>query len=59
MTGFAYLISMIVYQIGGLFTGETTFGVFTVIATVLLCVLLYLLFCENKYQTANGQRKAE
>ncbi len=44
MCGFAYVISMIVYQIGGLFTGEATFGVMTVIAIGLLIGLLYLLF---------------
>ncbi len=44
MCGFAYVISMIVYQIGGLFTGEATFGVMTVIAIGLLVGLLYLLF---------------
>ena len=43
MCGFAYVISMIVYQIGGLFTGETTFGVFTAVAAVLLAGIVYLL----------------
>ena len=44
MCGFAYVISMIVYQIGGLFTGEAVFGVGTVVAIALLAGLLYLLF---------------
>ena len=44
MTVFAYLISMIVYQLGGLITGEASFSVFTVIAALILLVLLYLLF---------------
>lgn len=43
MTVFAYVISMIVYQLGGLFTGEATFGVFTVVAVALLAGLIYLL----------------
>ena len=43
MCGFAYVVSMIVYQIGGLFTGETTFGVFTAAALVLLAGIVYLL----------------
>ena len=43
MTVFAYVISMIVYQLGGLFTGEAAFGVFTVIAVALLAGLIYLL----------------
>ena len=43
MCGFAYAVALIVYQIGGLFTGEATFGVFTVFAVVALAALLYLL----------------
>ena len=42
MCGFAYAISMIVYQIGGLITGEATFSVFTIAAFVVLADLLYL-----------------
>ena len=44
MCGFAYVISMIVYQLAGLVLGETTFSVFTVIAILALVVLLYLIF---------------
>ena len=44
MCGFAYVISMIVYQIGGLFTGEATFSVFTVVAVAALAGIVYLLF---------------
>ena len=44
MCGFAYVISMIVYQIGGLITGETSFGVWSVVAFAALAGLLYLLF---------------
>ena len=49
MTVFAYFISMIVYQIGGLFTGEASFGPFTVVAIVLLATIIYLLFRKNRY----------
>ena len=41
--GFAYAMALIVYQIGGLFTGDTTFGVGTVAAVIVLGVLIYLL----------------
>ncbi len=41
---FAYVISMIVYQIGGIITGETSFNIFTLIAIILLITLIYLLF---------------
>ncbi len=48
MCGFAYVIAMIVYQIGGLITGETPFTVFTGIAIVLLAALVYLLIRPYK-----------
>ena len=40
---------MCVYQIGGLITGEVSFGVGTVVAVVLIAGLLYMLFRKNKY----------
>ncbi len=48
MCGFAYVIAMIVYQVGGLITGETPFTIFTVIAMVLLAALVYLLIRPYK-----------
>lgn len=44
MCGFAYAISMIVYQLVGLVLGEACFGVFTIVAVMALVVLLYLIF---------------
>ena len=44
MCAFAYAISMIVYQIGGLFTGEASFGIFTILAFIVLAALLFLIF---------------
>ena len=41
--GFAYAVALIVYQIGGLFTGDTTFGAGTVAAVIVLGVLIYLI----------------
>ncbi len=55
MCVFAYVISMIVYQIGGLFTGEATFSVFTVIALAALAVLIYLLLRKG-YQPEEEHR---
>ena len=46
---FAYVISMIVYQLAGLVTGEAVFGIFTVAAAAALAGLLYLIFRKNKY----------
>ena len=43
MCGFAYVMSLIVYQIGGLITGEVSFNVFTVVAIALAVGLVYLL----------------
>ncbi len=56
MCVFAYVVSMIVYQIGGLVTGEVTFNLFTVVAVVLLAGILYLLFRKNPYETSDGVR---
>lgn len=44
MCGFAYAISMVVYQLVGLALGETTFSVFTIVAAIALIGLLYLIF---------------
>ena len=49
MCVFAYVISLIVFQLGGLITGEATFGVFTIAAIICLVGLIYLLFRKNKY----------
>ena len=46
----AYCTSLVIYQIGGLFTGETAFGLGTVAALAILAAMLYLLFRRNKYQ---------
>ena len=50
MCVFAYTISMIVYQLAGLFTGEAAFSIFTLIAVAALAGLLYLIFRKNKYE---------
>ena len=52
MCGFAYAVSLIVYQIGGLFTGETTFGALTLAAIAVLGGLVYLVARKNKYADA-------
>ena len=44
MCGFAYAISLIVYQLVGLATGEASFSIFTIVAVVALAGLLYLTF---------------
>ena len=48
MCVFAYCVSLIIYQIGGLITGEVPFGAGTVAAVAVLAVGLFLLFRPNK-----------
>ena len=55
MCGFAYVIAMIVYQIGGLIAGVATFSVWTVVAVAALAGLIYLLFRKG-YQDKEGVR---
>ena len=49
MCGFAYVVAMIVYQIGGLIGGVAPFSIWTVIAFLFLAGILYMLFRKNKY----------
>ena len=55
MCGFAYVVSLIVYQLGGLVTGEAVFGIGTVVAVILLAGILYLLFRKG-YQGEEHSR---
>ena len=56
MCGFAYVVSLIVFQLGGLVTGEAAFGIGTVAALVLLVGILYLLFRKG-YQGEESTRR--
>ena len=49
----AYCASLVVYQIGGLITGEVGFNVFTIVAVAIIAVTIYLLFRPNKYENVN------
>ena len=49
MCGFAYCVSLMIYQIGGLITGDVSFGVWTVVAFVVLAAMIYLLVRKNRY----------
>ncbi len=44
MTIFAWCVGLLIYQLGGLITGEVTFGAFTIIAVAVAALLLLLLF---------------
>ncbi len=56
MCAFAYVISLIVYQLGGMINGEVGFNFFTIIAVALLVGLVYLLVRKNPYETKDGVR---
>ena len=60
MCGFAYVISMIVYQLGGLIAGEAAFSIWTVVALAALAGLLYLLLrpYPESETLRGGQRSA-
>ena len=52
MCAFAYAVSLIVFQLAGLFTGEAHFGILTFGALAVLAVLVYLVARKNKYADA-------
>ena len=45
----AYCAALVVYQLGGLITGEIGFNFFTIVAAVVLVGFIYLLVRPNKY----------
>ncbi|MGI5963430.1 MAG: ferrous iron transport protein B [Lawsonibacter sp.] len=55
MCGFAYAVAMIVYQVGGLMTGEVSFGILPIVALILLAVVLYLLLRKG-YRADNEEQ---
>ena len=53
MCALAYCSALVVYQLGGLITGELSFNFFTVVAAVILVAFIYLLVRPNKYVNDN------
>nr|WP_325299960.1 ferrous iron transport protein B [uncultured Dysosmobacter sp.] len=51
----AYVLALIVYQLGGLITGEVAFGIGTVVAAALVAAIIYLLFRKG-YQPDKDTR---
>lgn len=47
MLCYAYCLSLVIYQIGGLILGQVPFGPFTVVAFIVLAVFLYLLLRKD------------
>ncbi len=44
MCGFAWCVALMIYQIGGLITGEVAFNIWTVVAFAVLALMLFQLF---------------
>ena len=58
MCVYAYVVSTIIYQIGGLITGELTFGVGTVVAIAFIALIIFLLFRKPaKADSTEGLRR--
>ena len=49
MCALAYCSALVVYQLGGIITGEVGFNFFTIVAAVVLVGFIYLLVRPNKY----------
>ena len=49
----AYCASLVVYQIGGLITGEVGFNIFTIVAVAIIVFAIYMLVRPNKYLNDN------
>ena len=49
----AYCASLVVYQIGGLITGEFGFNIFTIVAVAIIVFTIYMLVRPNKYLNDN------
>ncbi len=55
----AWLVALMVYQLGGLITGEVAFNAFTVVAIIVLVGYLYALFRpDQNAKHAEAERKA-
>ena len=49
--GLAYLVSLCIFQIGGLFTGAATFGFWTIVAIAIIIGFIYMLVRPYKEST--------
>ena len=56
MCALAYCAALVVYQLGGLITGEIGFNFFTIVAAVVLVAFIYLMVRPNKYA---GQQRSQ
>lgn len=55
LTVFAWCVGLIIYQLGGLITGEVAFGPLSILALIVLAFILFLLFRPApRYEAAKG-----
>lgn len=47
---FAYCVSLVIYQLGGLMLGMVAFSIWTIIAFIVLALILFLLFRPDPYK---------
>jgi ferrous iron transport protein B len=52
----AYVVALIVYQIGGLIAGEVAFGFWTVVAVALIVGVIYMLFRKGYQEEGESRR---
>ncbi len=57
--GLAYLASLVVYRIAGLFTGACTFGFWSVVAVMIIAGFLYMLVRPDQKQTKSFGTKSK
>ncbi|WP_251231395.1 ferrous iron transporter B [Adlercreutzia aquisgranensis] len=58
LCGFAWVVALLIYQLGGLATGEVGFSFWTVVAVVLLALMLFQIFRPTPDFQKKDQKKA-
>ena len=59
--GLAYIASLVVYRLAGLFTGECGFGIWTIVAMAILVGFIYMLvrpYKDGKTSNVSSVSKA-
>ncbi len=59
MCVFAWVVALMIYQLGGLVTGEVAFNFWTIIAIILLAAMLFQLFRPMPKYNKDENRKAQ
>jgi ferrous iron transport protein B len=54
--GIAYLVSLVIYRIAGLFTGACSFGIWSVVAILIIVGFIYMLFKPNKNSDSRADK---